>query len=502
MAHVDAAGDAQERPMMPRAIEGVIFGRRSLGRKLAFADVALSNDGLSAFDDTDGCGGESSEEGRQIRLVFVRQSFLGPLDSSLLLEGEDTSYAHILDEPFPTKMSSLPYGAAFTAQLGRCQQVPSKDGSGRLEHVWEVSKWKIREHPRELAEQSASLEQRAPLETGSGAMSCSNYLKARKEAHQLAQRHKIYLTQAKGGAANASIVSPGDRNGEKESKPSKANNELTATDLSDIHHGGKQAKAKRARIFASWVLETFFGSRGSADGDLVDGMFCQPCSIDAEDSTGPSMQNVHVLDIAGGKGQLSLELVAQQMASMSSIRKCTIIDPLVRKGDEKQRQARLKRARSRVEWLRQERQNEMSSISNTDADNGNMRLPPDVSIEHLAACFTVESFPQLKTKLAEDQTLMLLGLHPDQCTEDILDAALEHNLSVAVVPCCVFPDLFPSRRMLPRRANDVDHSGNASVRTYDDFLQYLLAKDDGLQMTTLPFAGKNKVIWRDVKWSD
>ena len=103
---------------------------------------------------------------------------------------------------------------------------------------------------------------------------------------------------------------------------------------------------------------------------------------------------------------------------------------------------------------------------------------------------------------------MLLGMHPDQCTEDILDVALEHNISVAIVPCCVFPDLFSTRRMSITQISSVNaDSGNnciqkdtniVPVRTYDDFLRYLMSKDDGLQMATLPFEGKNKVIYKKV----
>jgi hypothetical protein len=38
---------------------------------------------------------------------------------------------------------------------------------------------------------------------------------------------------------------------------------------------------------------------------------------------------------------------------------------------------------------------------------------------------------------------LLIGLHPDECTEDIVNVALRCNKSVAIVPCCVFPSLFP-----------------------------------------------------------
>jgi hypothetical protein len=41
---------------------------------------------------------------------------------------------------------------------------------------------------------------------------------------------------------------------------------------------------------------------------------------------------------------------------------------------------------------------------------------------------------------------VLVGMHPDQATEPIIDAALALGKSFAVVPCCVFPDLFPDRQ--------------------------------------------------------
>jgi hypothetical protein len=79
----------------------------------------------------------------------------------------------------------------------------------------------------------------------------------------------------------------------------------------------------------------------------------------------------------------------------------------------------------------------------------------------------------------------LVGLHPDECTEDILDVALHFNKSVAIVPCCVFWSLFPTRQL---RCGKM-------VRRYDDFLQFLLDKDARLRQETLSFEGKNKVIY-------
>ena len=35
--------------------------------------------------------------------------------------------------------------------------------------------------------------------------------------------------------------------------------------------------------------------------------------------------------------------------------------------------------------------------------------------------------------------MQVIGLHPDEATEAIVDCALAHNKPFAVVPCCVFP---------------------------------------------------------------
>jgi len=40
----------------------------------------------------------------------------------------------------------------------------------------------------------------------------------------------------------------------------------------------------------------------------------------------------------------------------------------------------------------------------------------------------------------------VVGLHPDEATEAIVDGALRHRRPFAVVPCCVFAKLFPNRR--------------------------------------------------------
>jgi len=416
-------------------IKGTIVGRRSMGRKCAFADVSTSGD---------------DNEAEPIKLIFRHQSFLLS-NNSITIDDDGIS----LDEPFPNKDASLPYGAKVIIQLGVCQKVASKTEDGRIDDVYEVLQWKVIEHPRELAEQLASLHITEESKTvGQGAMSCSTYFKARGEAFDSVKQHRMHTIDKKKNRSS----SIDDQTSEI------PNNNTTDIDYSDIHHGGKQAKAKRAKVFASWVLDTFFDiPMGYTDPPLLTDsddtnkkMICQPCSIESTNDNKKSclLHNANVYDIAGGKGQLSVELLVQQMYHLglnsnnekkedndgkdtSLIRECTIIDPLVRRGDTKHRQSKLKKAQSHVNWLQQNRQRKSSHHDSSLGGSSNSTSDANTKsqdIKHLAMEFNATSFEQYIQPTSSPK--LLLGLHPDQCTEDILDVALEHNISVAIVPCC------------------------------------------------------------------
>ena len=416
-------------------IKGTIVGRRSMGRKCAFADVSPEGD---------------DNEASPIKLIFRHQSFLCPLSSVTVDNGIS------LDEPFPSKDASLPYGAKVIIQVGVCQKVTSKIEEGRIDDVYEVLRWKVIEHPRELAEQLASLEEltvtkegvddqnqiEQTYEVGRGAMSCSTYFQARGEAFESIKQHRVEMIGKKKNRSSSI----------DDQTSAIPNNTTKDIDYSDVHHGGKQAKAKRAKVFASWVLDTFFDIpiMSYTDPSSIDSedimsktMICQTCSTSKESTNDnnkkPLLHNTNVYDIAGGKGQLSVELLVQQMYHLglysnnekkeendtSPISQCTIIDPLVRRGDTKHRQSKLKKAQSHVNWLQQNRQRKSlhhdSSIGSSSIKH--------LAMEFNATCFEKHIQPTSSPKL-------LLGLHSDQCTEEILDVALEHNLSVAIVPCC------------------------------------------------------------------
>ena len=81
---------------------------------------------------------------------------------------------------------------------------------------------------------------------------------------------------------------------------------------------------------------------------------------------------------------------------------------------------------------------------------------------------------------------VLVGVHSDQVTESIIDAAYDLNLPFAVVPCCVFPSFFPDRKK----------SNGEFVQTYEQFIEYLIEKYPTTLKENLPFEGRNVVLYR------
>jgi len=82
---------------------------------------------------------------------------------------------------------------------------------------------------------------------------------------------------------------------------------------------------------------------------------------------------------------------------------------------------------------------------------------------------------------------VLVGLHPDQATEAVVDAALRLGKPMAVVPCCVFAGMFPHRRL--------GGDPGRPVRTYADLCEYLAAKHPAIETHHLPCEGRNKVLF-------
>lgn len=82
---------------------------------------------------------------------------------------------------------------------------------------------------------------------------------------------------------------------------------------------------------------------------------------------------------------------------------------------------------------------------------------------------------------------LILGMHPDEATEPIVDLSLKYQIPFAVVPCCVFAHLSPNRRL---------RSG-LEPTTYELYCQFLREKNPEIREESLGFRGRDKVIyWR------
>lgn len=176
-----------------------------------------------------------------------------------------------------------------------------------------------------------------------------------------------------------------------------------------------------------------------------------------------------VLDIAGGQGKLSLDL--QLRYGLSLLRKisfdfsriaCTIVDPRKMQLSVKQHQ------------ILEKKKNE----------NTMQELP----------CQKVMLFEDDFLEDPENQSLfdkigLIVGLHPDQATERIVRFGLKHQKSFAVLPCCVFPKMFPDRF----------NPDGTPVRHYEEFCDWLQSLDTGIQRATLPIPGRSIILYRVFK---
>lgn len=149
-----------------------------------------------------------------------------------------------------------------------------------------------------------------------------------------------------------------------------------------------------------------------------------------------------VLDIAGGKGLISYFLTIKYGI------KCKIVDP---------RGATL--PKSKMKDLKKKK----------------------IVIEEIRKMFTLNTCNELI-----DGCSLIIGMHPDEATVDIVDVALSKKINFAVVPCCVFHNKFPDRKL----------KNGKEVVEYPDIIQFILEKDDSLKTDFLNIKGRNKIIYK------
>jgi hypothetical protein len=178
----------------------------------------------------------------------------------------------------------------------------------------------------------------------------------------------------------------------------RARRRALAAEAGDPHGSDAVSKGKRAERFAEWLVRTFgVDALNAGDG---------------------------VLDVAGGRGDVSFELYNRRGV------KCTLVEPRARKLSKSQRK-----------FLK----NRPPSLGAGDAD------------APLCAQVRAEFEPATWDRYAN--VSVIVGMHPDQATEAIADFALRRDVPFAVVPCCVFPRLFPRRVAVAVDAEEEEEDG-------------------------------------------
>ena len=211
----------------------------------------------------------------------------------------------------------------------------------------------------------------------------------------------------------------------------KANRRQLAVESGDPHGDSVASKHRRAGEVTSWLVDK--------------------CGVDVLNS------GTGVLDVAGGRGDVSFELYTKMGI------KSTLVEPRARKLNKHQHK-----------WLKAE-----AKRLKTDALDTDSWLCEQIKTE-----FSSENWHLFK------DCSIIVGMHPDQATEPIIDFAIQFKKPFAVVPCCVFPDLFKHRR---------DRQGKP-VTQRASLVEYIADKTGG-EVEYLDIEGANQVVFGTPKES-
>jgi len=76
---------------------------------------------------------------------------------------------------------------------------------------------------------------------------------------------------------------------------------------------------------------------------------------------------------------------------------------------------------------------------------------------------------------------LVIGFHPDEATDVCIDFAIRRRVPFVVCPCCLFSSLFPHRRV--RDGKGIDRP----VTNYEEYVRYLREKHPRIRVERLPF---------------
>jgi hypothetical protein len=209
---------------------------------------------------------------------------------------------------------------------------------------------------------------------------------------------------------------------------------------------------ERHTIFARWIAEELLDSKEGLAGRVIGG-------------------KGRVIDAAGGKGRLSDALVRRGLRS-------ALVDPCAGTGRDHGEAGFFVDIPISLE-------NQPDLLCQSCEIGANEGGHTDEEVPLLVFRETLQQCMRKQPALMRD-CIAIVGLHPDEATEDTVDAALSRQIPFAVVPCCVLFKLFPGRRLA---------SSGTCVKKVGAFIEYLRDKDYRMQVTSLPFAGRNQVVF-------
>ena len=123
-----------------------------------------------------------------------------------------------------------------------------------------------------------------------------------------------------------------------------------------------------------------------------------------------------VLDVAGGQGQLSFQLSKRDLP-------CCVVDPRPLGGGT---------------W--EDRRAAYMAMRQKLSDAGARPLPV---VQHAQRLFNEDFLTHHDSAQLWQRASIIVGLHPDEATDDIVRLSLRENKPFVIVPCCVFPSLYP-----------------------------------------------------------
>ncbi|KAK9811704.1 hypothetical protein WJX72_008710 [[Myrmecia] bisecta] len=226
-----------------------------------------------------------------------------------------------------------------------------------------------------------------------------------------------------------------------------------ASDAGDPHGLNAQRKRQRAAVFVDWLLKTY-GREFLNSG------------------TG-------VLDIAGGRGDVSF-----QLQTVHGIR-CTLVEPRPQKLSRTQHKE--------LARIRMADKDTLAGLSLAPARDRGPHTNSNASLcgtlcKHIQAEFVRDMWSHGPHAALLQQCSLVVGLHPDQATDAIVDFALQFRKCFAVVPCCVFARQFTHRK-LQNSCGELE-----PVVLYAHLVEYLRRKADA-QIEYLPFEGMNQAVY-------